>query len=151
MITLSSSLIHLPWSRLPSSNSVGHASSRSWTCGVPITLFVSGKATSGRQGSLPPQATMNIGSCHMAFPTLHPPPVCHCLHRRFIDLLQEHGRTSPLWDAGPMPTREAPSLPEAREMSSTAPQSSSSATVRIISRWTRGRSKPSVTCPSLSQ
>ncbi len=32
----------------------GPASSRSWTCVAPITLFISGKATSGRCRSLPP-------------------------------------------------------------------------------------------------
>ncbi len=72
MITLSSSLILFPWSRPPLRNSVGPASSRSWTCGAPITSFASGKATSGRRRSLSPQATMNIGSCRMAFPTPRP-------------------------------------------------------------------------------
>ncbi len=69
MIILSSCLILFPWSRPLSRNSVGPASSRSWTCRAPITSFVSGKATSERLRSLPPQATMNIGSCRMAFPT----------------------------------------------------------------------------------
>ncbi len=70
---MSYSLILFPWSRPPSRNSVGPASSRSWTCGAPISLFVYGKATSGRRRSLPPQATMNTGSCRMAFPA--PPSV----------------------------------------------------------------------------
>ncbi len=70
---MSCSLILFPWSRPPSRNSVGPASSRSWTCGAPISLFVYGKATSGRRRSLPPQATMNTGSCRMAFPA--PPSV----------------------------------------------------------------------------
>ncbi len=73
MITMSCSLILFPWSRPPSRNSVGPASSRSWTCGAPISLFVYGKATSGSRRSLPPQATMNTGSCRMAFPA--PPSV----------------------------------------------------------------------------
>ncbi len=72
MIALSSSLILFPWSCPPSRNSVGPASSRRLTCGAPITSFVSGKATSGRQRSLSPQATMNIGLCRMAFPTPRP-------------------------------------------------------------------------------
>ncbi len=72
MITLSSSLILFPWSRPPSRSCVRPASSRSWTCGVPITSFVFGNATSGRRHLSPPQATMNIGLCRMALPNPRP-------------------------------------------------------------------------------
>ncbi len=124
MITLSSSLILFPWSRPPSKNSVGPVSSRSWTCGTPITSFESGKATSGRRCSLPPKATVNIWSCRMSFPTPRlpgvyergvpgvPPPVCHRVHRQYPDLLPEPGRTSSSRDTGPTPTQETPPLPE---------------------------------------
>ncbi len=33
-----------------------------------------------------------------------PPPICHCVHRQYSDLLLEPGRTSPPCDAGPTPT-----------------------------------------------
>ncbi len=68
----SNSLIHFPWSLPLSRNSVGHASSPSWTCGARITLFESGKAMNGRRPSLPLPATMNTLLCSMALPT--PPP-----------------------------------------------------------------------------
>ncbi len=51
MLTQLNSPIHFLWSRPRSRNSVGLASSRSWTCGVRITSFVSGRATSGRLDS----------------------------------------------------------------------------------------------------
>ncbi len=62
----------LPLVRPPSRNSVGYASSRSWTCGVHTTSFEPGKATSGRRHSSPLLATTNIGLCRMASPTHHP-------------------------------------------------------------------------------
>ncbi len=45
-----------------------------------------------------------------------PPPVCHRVHRRYPDLIPEHGQTSLSRDAGPTPTQETPPLPEAREV-----------------------------------
>ncbi len=90
-----------PWGTL-----WGPVSSQSWTCGAPITTFISGKATSGRRRSLPLRVTMNIGLSHMTFQTPHsssrglwgipgiPPLVCHRVHRRYPDLLPELGRTS---------------------------------------------------------
>ncbi len=51
ILTQSNSPIHFLWSRPRSRNSVVFASSRSWTCGVSTTLFVSRRATSGRLDS----------------------------------------------------------------------------------------------------
>ncbi len=64
--------IHFPWSQPPSRNSVEPTSFPSWTCGARITSFASGRAMSGRRHSSHPQATTNIGSCRMAYPTHHP-------------------------------------------------------------------------------
>lgn len=118
----SSCCVHFPLSRQTSRNSVELTSLRSWTCSACITLFASGKVTSGKRRSSLHPATMRTRSCptslanslsaFQGFMTV-PPLICDCLHQQYPNLLLEPGRTSPPQHTGPRATQEVPPLPEA--------------------------------------